>query len=171
MKIDKRCEPINTSASNKVTRKARHINNCMSHPSQDIVLNTGSCKVAYEVLLWPSMVTLLDEAGVDLKNRYAPGDELVPELLVYGHAQDNNGSDRHFSVLVDRFGTGTKSSREYSSDGHLKLNTSKVNSYLATFMSCIFIMDPFLDATDLRTMRDGFITRYIPQSQLLASLG
>jgi hypothetical protein len=66
---------------------------------------------------------------------------------------------------VGGFGTGTKSSREYSSDGHLEMETSKVDSYLATFMSRIFIMHPFLDATDLRTMRDGFAARYIPQSQ------
>jgi len=107
------------------------------------------------------MKPLLNEARVDPKNGYAIGDGL------YAHSgvRENNGSYRQFPFSVDGSGTGFEPSPEYSSNGYLDLSISKINSYLATFMNRIFIMQPFLDAMDLRQMRDDFIARYVPLSQ------
>lgn len=130
-----------------------------------------NCTASLEILLWPSIKRLLEEAGIDLEAHHATNAENLPKLHIYSTAGDNGDPGDRFLIFGDGYGTRCKTSHEYSAESCLELSTSKVNSCFASFMERIYIIHPFLDATNLRKSFDDFISRYNPRSQYPDTVG
>jgi hypothetical protein len=122
----------------------------------DFYLYTAS----HGIKLWPSLKSLLEEAGVDLKRDHMIEPENLPNSEIYSTGRDNDDLHHPFLISGDGFGARFRTSYGYRTGCCFELSTSKIDRYFTSFMERIYIMHPFLDATELRKSLDDFITRH-----------
>ncbi|KAM0714587.1 hypothetical protein Q7P37_009883 [Cladosporium fusiforme] len=124
--------------------------------------------------LWPSVESLLRAADADVEDDYVRTAESRPNLYDCRASGGSNNPDNR--AWGDEFGSRADRSQSSSTNGFdvggcLELSAAMMNDHFASFMERIYIMHPFVDATDLRKWFDEFLARYGPTPQRSRSDG
>lgn len=120
-------------------------------------LRTSSCGCGQAV------GSLLKAADVDVEDGYVSTAEDRPDLYVC--EATGNSNDPDIRVAGDERVPYSDRSRlsftgGFDIGGYLELNATMMNNHFASFMERIYIMHPFVDATDLRKLFEDFLARY-----------